>query len=107
VDVLDGETLASRRQARDLAPVDAAHRNAARHHVAFGDHAFDLVMGIHGGARPSDDVPEAFDAAPVLGNGCVVDDVRRHELVEQIQVVPVVDLLDQTPDNGLVLFFRH
>src|SRR5215211_613374 len=44
----------------------------------------------------------------MLGYGGVVYKVLGQELVEDVQVVVVVDLLNQTADDGLVLFLcRH
>jgi hypothetical protein len=51
------------------------------------------------------DVLEALDAVPMLGDGRVVDEVGRQELVEDVQIV--IDLFYQPADDGLVLFCRH
>jgi hypothetical protein len=53
------------------------------------------------------DVLEALDAVPMLGDGRVVDEVGRQELVEDVQIVIVIDLFYQPADDGLVLFCRH
>ena len=60
-----------------------------------------------GGACPPIDVLEALGAVLMLGDGRVVDVVLRHELVDEVQIVVVVDLLYQATDDGLVLFCRH
>ncbi len=50
-------------------------------------------MGVgEAGAYPPVDVLEALDAVPMLGDGRVVDEVLRQELVEDVQIVGVVDL---------------
>ncbi len=43
----------------------------------------------------------------MLGDGGVVDEVLRQEVVEDVQIVIVIDLLHQPADDGLVLFCRH
>ena len=49
---------------------------------------------------------EALDAVLMLGDGRVVDEVGRQELVEEVQIVLVLDLLYQPADDCLVLFCR-
>ena len=51
-----------------------------------------MDVGAHA-APPLDDVLERVDAVPVLGDGGVIENVRRHEFVDDIQVASVVDLL--------------
>jgi hypothetical protein len=53
------------------------------------------------------DVLEALDAVPMLGDGRVVDEVGRQELVEDVQIVIVIDLFYLPADDDLVLFCRH
>jgi hypothetical protein len=65
-------------------------------------------MGVgEGGANPPVDVPEALNTVLVLGDGRVVDDVLRHQLVEDVEIVVIVDLIYQSADDGLDLFRQY
>ncbi len=92
----------------ELTIVGATEGDAARYPVPLSDHVLYLIVGIReAGAYPPVDVLEALDAVLMLGDGGVVDEVLRQELVEDVQIVIVIDLLYQPADDCLVLFCGH
>lgn len=103
MDVPDRETLASGGCVPKLALVWATKRQISRHHIPFGDDVLDSVMHVgDDGEHPPVDVPELLDAAVVFGNGAMVENVRRHELMEDVLIILVVDLLYQPRDDSFL-----
>jgi hypothetical protein len=108
VRLLDGETIARRRDAPQLALVRAAARAAHCDRLPIRGGLLDVetVVG-EDSQQPLHYVPLRRDSAPVFWGGHAVEVVLRHDLLEVVEVVVVPDLFYHAAHHGLVRSFRH
>src|SRR5918994_1136658 len=107
-DYLDFHLLAAGRHVPELSFLGASQRYAIDDLVPFCDLLVDADAPVgEGQAKLRAEPLYVLGAALERRAVCLVGDIAVEDLVRYVQVTPVSDLLDVTPEDGLVLFSGH
>src|SRR5215211_8605013 len=100
---------AGRCDAKVLASVCSARRDAAGGHLCFGEDGLDRVVHVRESAAQGRDkhLESLKTAGPPRGNWGVFDIVGGKQLVGQLKVAGVEHLIRDAPEGRLVLLGRH
>src|SRR2546428_228515 len=108
LDPLDGDLLAGRRHAHELAVVRYVVGVMGNDQIAFGDQLMDRgALDRKSRAQVGKQLAEAVTAWRGHGHRGVDDEVIRHQFIEQVISHLIVDLFVYLADDRLVLFERH